>query len=67
MQSLMTQQVLKAKEASMATPDRSAYQGIKASLGADTFMMNFSKTVSSFTPNKMRSKEMKAPPAEVRL
>jgi len=66
-ESLMTQEVLKAKELSMATPDRSAYQGIKASLGADTFMMNFSKTVSSFTPNKMRSKEMKTPPAEVRL
>lgn len=65
-EALMTQQILKAKEQS--SPDRSVFQGVKANLGADTFMMNFSKTVSSFSPTRVKCKEFsKTPPKDIDL
>jgi len=63
----MTQQIRQASAHASTPADKSAYQGVKAHLGADTFMMNFSKTLSSYSPSRMMSKEMKAPPKEVTI
>jgi len=49
------------------TPQKPPGQGQKTHMGADTFMMNFSRTVAGFTP-KLKSKEVSnKPPQEVTL
>ena len=48
--------------------DRSAYEGVRPSVGSDSYMSAFAKTVSSFTPSRTRSKEtQKVPPQEVTI